>query len=279
MSNNASPGAPATWADLLPAGRPAIMGILNVTPDSFSDGGRFEAPADAAAQAERLIADGADIVDLGGESTRPGSEAVTVEEELARVLPVLGPLAATGAIVSIDTRNTAVMRAALDAGARIVNDVSALLHDPDSLALVAEARVPVVLMHMKGETATMNDAPRYEDVVAEVADWLADRAEACREAGIASDCIALDPGLGFGKTYRQNLALLHGLETLVALGYPVCLGASRKLAAPAAPASVRLAASTAAAIAGARAGAALVRVHDVAETRAALRVAGLLPLG
>jgi len=273
---------PPTWADLLPAGRPAVMGILNVTPDSFSDGGRFEAPADAAAQAGRMRAAGADIVDLGGESTRPGSQATAVEDELARVLPALDRLAATGAagdiIVSIDTRNAAVMRAALARGARIVNDVSALTHDPDSLARAAEAQVPVILMHMKGETATMNDAPVYEDVVAEVPDWLAARAEACIAAGVARERIALDPGLGFGKTYRQNLALLHGLETLVALGYPVCLGASRKLAAPDAAASVRLATSTAAAIAGAQKGAAILRVHDVAETRAALRVAGALPL-
>jgi dihydropteroate synthase len=192
---------------------------------------------------------------------------------------VLDRLAGDDATVSIDTRNAPVMRAALDAGARIVNDVSALTHDPDSLALVAEAGAPVILMHMKGETATMNDAPEYDDVVAEVAGWLAARAESCVAAGVDAERIALDPGLGFGKTYRQNLALLHGLDRLVALGYPVCLGASRKLAAPDVQPSVRLATSTAAAVVGAQKGAAMVRVHDVAETRAALRVAGLLSPG
>lgn len=271
--------ATTTWADLLPVGRPAIMGILNVTPDSFSDGGRFAAPADAAAQADRLLAEGADIVDLGGESTRPGARATAVEDEIARVLPALDHLAAAGATVSIDTRNAAVMRAALARGARMVNDVSALMHAPESLALAAEAGVPVILMHMKGDPATMNDDPRYGDVVAEVAEWLAARADACREAGIAAGRIALDPGLGFGKTYRQNLALLHGLEAIAALGYPVCLGASRKLAAPDAAESVRLATSAAAAVVAAQQGAAIIRVHDVAETRAALRVAGVLPLG
>jgi dihydropteroate synthase len=273
------PSAAPTWADLLPSGRPALMGILNVTPDSFSDGGRFQAPADAAARADRLIAEGADIVDLGGESTRPGAQATPVDDELARVLPALDHLASVGATVSIDTRNAAVMRAALGAGAGIVNDVSALRHDPDSLALAAAARAPVILMHMQGEPATMNDDPRYDDVVAEVAAWLAARAEACIAAGIEPERIALDPGLGFGKTYRQNLALLHGLDAIVALGYPVCLGASRKLAAWTAADSVRLAVSTTAAVIAASKGAALLRVHDVAETRAALRVAGLLPLG
>ncbi len=250
------------------------MGILNPTPDSFSDGGRYEMPDAALAHAGRLIAAGADMIDIGGESTRPGAAPVAPEIELDRVMPALRRLAADGRTVSIDTRNAAVMRAALGAGAAIVNDVSALTHDPDSFETVRRSGAPVILMHMKGDPATMNDDPRYGDVVAEVADTLGEQAERYIAAGLMKSQVAVDPGLGFGKSHRHNLALLHDLDRLTALGYPVCIGASRKLAAPAAPSGVRLAASTAAAVLAAQKGAAILRVHDVAETRVALRIAG-----
>lgn len=269
-----SPAPAPRWPDLLPAGRPALMAILNPTPDSFSDGGRHETPDAALAHAGRLLAAGADIIDIGGESTRPGAAPVAPEVELGRVMPALRRLVAEDRCVSIDTRNASVMQAALGAGAAIVNDVSALTHDPDSFETVRRSGAPVILMHMKGDPATMNDDPRYGDVVAEVADWLGERAERFLAAGLTKSQIAVDPGFGFGKSHGHNLALLHNLDRLVALGFPVCVGASRKLAAPAAPAGVRLAASTAAAVLAAQKGAAILRVHDVAETRAALRIAG-----
>lgn len=270
-----SSSAPAPrWPDLLPTGRPVLMGILNLTPDSFSDGGRYESHDVALAHAGRLIAEGANIIDIGGESTRPGAAPVAPEAERERVLPALCQLAADGRTVSIDTRNAAVMGAALDAGAAIVNDVSALTHDPGSLETVRRSGAPVILMHMKGDPATMNDDPRYGDVVAEVVDALGEQVEYLLAAGLLKSQIAVDPGLGFGKTHRHNLSLLHGLDRLAALGYPVCVGASRKLTALTAPEGVRLAASTAAAVLAAQKGAAILRVHDVAETRVALRVAG-----
>ncbi|MYG51419.1 MAG: dihydropteroate synthase [Rhodospirillaceae bacterium] len=250
------------------------MGILNPTPDSFSDGGLHETPDAALAHAERLLAAGADFIDIGGESTRPGATPVAPEVELDRVMPALRRLAADGRTVSIDTRNASVMRAALGAGAAAVNDVSALTHDPDSFETVRRSGAPVILMHMKGDPATMNDDPRYGDVVAEVADALGEQAERFVAAGLMKSQIAIDPGLGFGKSHRHNLALLHDLDRLTALGYPVCIGASRKLAALTAPSGVRLAASTAAAVLAAQKGAAILRVHDVAETRVALRIAG-----
>ena len=267
--------APAPrWPDLLPAGRPALMGILNLTPDSFSDGGRYESPDAALAHAGRLLAAGADIIDIGGESTRPGATPVAPEAELERVMSALRRLAADGRTVSIDTRNASVMRAALGAGATIVNDVSALAHDPESFEAVRRSGAPVILMHMKGDPATMNDDPRYGDVVAEVVGTLGEQAKRFLAAGLMKSQIAVDPGLGFGKTHGHNLALLHNLDRLAALGYPVCVGASRKLAALSAAAGVRLAASTAAAVLAAQQGAAILRVHDVAETRVALRIAG-----
>ena len=250
------------------------MGILNPTPDSFSDGGLHETPDAALAHAERLLAAGADLIDIGGESTRPGAAPVAPKVELERVMPALRRLAADGRTVSIDTRNASIMRAALDAGAAIVNAVSALTHDPDSFEAVRRGGAPVILMHMKGDPATMNDDPRYGDVVAEVADTLGEQAERFVAAGLMKSQIAIDPGLGFGKSHRHNLALLHNLDRLAVLGYPVCVGASRKLAALSAPEGVRLAASTAAAVLAAQNGAAILRVHDVAETRVALRIAG-----
>ena len=267
--------APAPrWPDLLPPGRPALMGILNLTPDSFSDGGRYESPDAALAHAGRLLAAGADILDIGGESTRPGAAPVAPEAELERIMPALRRLAADGRTVSIDTRNASVMRAALGVGAVIVNDVSALTHDSESFEAVWRSGAPVILMHMKGDPATMNEDPTYDDVVAEVVGFLGEQAERYIAAGLARTQIAVDPGFGFGKTHGHNLALLQNLDRLTALGYPVCIGASRKLTALSAPAGVRLAASTAAAVLAAQKGAAILRVHDVAETRVALRIAG-----
>ena len=252
------------------------MGVLNLTPDSFSDGGRFSDPAGALAQARRLIVEGADLIDIGGESTRPGAEPVPAEEEIARVVPLIAALAAETEIpISIDTLKPQVARAAITAGARIWNDVSALAA-PGAPELAAELGCRVVLMHMQGEPRTMQAAPRYDDVVAEVTAWLAARAEAAMAAGVAREAIWLDPGIGFGKTLAHNLALLAHLDTLVALGFPVLLGASRKsflkaIDPAAAVAQDRLPGSLAVALAGAAAGVACVRVHDVAETRQALR--------
>jgi dihydropteroate synthase len=254
------------------------MAIVNVTPDSFSDGGdRFD-PARAIADGQAMIAAGADILDIGGESTRPGAEAeLDVEEELRRVVPVISGLASGGAPISIDTRRAAVMRAALDAGAAIVNDVSALQDDPASLPLVAERAVPVVLMHRRGIAAGGYKGPAYGDVVADVRDFLARRVAACAAAGIGPERIALDPGLGFGKSVEQNIRLVLGVPVLAALGCPVLIGASRKsfvgrITGVEAPRQ-RLAGSLAFAVEAARRGAGILRVHDVAATREALAVA------
>lgn len=256
--------------------RPLIMGIVNVTPDSFSDGGdRFD-PAMAIAAGLAQRAAGADLVDIGGESTRPDAEPVSPGEEQRRVLPVVRGLAGEGIAVSIDTRHAETMAAALDAGARIVNDVTALTGEAASLPLVARRRAPVVLMHMRGDPQTMQKAAHYEDVVAEVRDYLAARAAACEAAGIARADICLDPGIGFGKTLKHNLALLAGLRELAALGYPLLIGVSRKsfigrLSGGAAP-KERTPGSIAAALAAVTRGAAMLRVHDVAETAQALTV-------
>jgi dihydropteroate synthase len=250
------------------------MGIVNVTPDSFSDGGDRLDPAAAIAAGRRMLEEGAEILDIGGESTRPGAEPVGIEEECARVLPVIEALAADGALVSIDSRHAAVMRAAVEAGASIVNDVTALTGDPESLAAVAALEVPVILMHMQGEPRTMQADPRYGDVVAEVRGFLGERAAACESAGIARADICIDPGIGFGKTVAHNLALLKHLEAIRELGYPVLIGASRKsfigkLSHGEAP-KQRLGGSLAVALAAAERGAAILRVHDVAETAQAL---------
>jgi len=253
------------------------MGILNVTPDSFSDGGRFATLGDVLVHAERMIGDGADILDVGGESTRPGATPVSQADELDRVIPVVRALATKGVPLSIDTRRSAVARAAVDAGASMWNDVSALTGDPDSLAAAAELGCEVVLMHMQGQPATMQREPRYKDVVAEVSAWLTARAEAAMAVGVARARIWLDPGIGFGKTLDHNLALLAGLDRLVALGFPVLLGASRKatirkIDPTATDPQHRLGGSLAIALAAARAGCAMVRVHDVRETVQALKV-------
>jgi dihydropteroate synthase len=253
--------------------------VINVTPDSFSDGGRFDDPAAALAQARRLIAEGADILDVGGESTRPGARPVHAAQEIERVVPLIRAIRAESTVpISIDTMKPEVARAAVAAGATIWNDVTAFRHTPDSLAAAAELGCEVVLMHMQGEPGTMQVEPRYDDVVAEVAGFLADRAEAAMAAGVARDRIWLDPGVGFGKhMLDHNLPLLAGLDSIVALGFPVLLGVSRKSFISALddggrPAGQRLGGSIAAALAGAAAGVAAVRVHDVRETVQALRV-------
>jgi dihydropteroate synthase len=256
-----------------------VWGVINVTPDSFSDGGRFDDPAAALALARRLIAQGADILDVGGESTRPGARPVDAAREIERVLPLIQAIRAESAVlISIDTMKPAVARAAVGAGATLWNDVTALRHAPDSLATAAELGCEVVLMHMQGEPGSMQAEPRHDDVVAEVAAFLAARAEAAMAAGVARERIWLDPGVGFGKHMTDhNLPLLAGLDRIVALGFPVLLGASRKSFISAVdgggrPADERLGGSIAAALAGAAAGVAAVRVHDVRETVQALRV-------
>jgi dihydropteroate synthase len=254
------------------------MGIVNVTPDSFSDGGRFLDQEAALAHARRLIAEGADVLDVGGESTRPGAEPVAAEEEIARVAPLIRAIRAESSIpIAVDTMKPKVARAAIAAGASIWNDVTALRHAPGSLAAAAELGCEVVLMHMQGEPRTMQAEPRYDDVVAEVAEFLLARAEAAMAAGVARERIWLDPGVGFGKhMLRHNLPLLAGLDRIAALGFPVLLGVSRKRFIGAldgdAPADQRLGGSIAAALAGVAQGVAAVRVHDVCETVQALRV-------
>ena len=256
--------------------RPLVMGIVNVTPDSFSDGGDHDDPKRAIQHAERLIAEGADIIDIGGESTRPGAKAVGIQEECDRVLPVIEGLQASGAPISIDTRHATVMTNALAAGARIVNDVTALAGDPGSMDAVAGTDAPVILMHMQGEPGTMQDNPRYDDVVLDVLDYLIARIEACEAAGIPRSRLVIDPGIGFGKTLAHNLDLLESLAVFHATGVPVLLGASRKRFISAidgrSGAADRIGGSLAAALAGAARGAQIIRVHDVRETIQALEV-------
>jgi dihydropteroate synthase len=256
--------------------QPQVMGIVNVTPDSFSDGGRF---ADAAAAAEAgasMAAAGAAIIDVGGESTRPGAQPLWEGDEIARVEPVVRQLAAGGAAVSIDTRKADVATAALAAGARLVNDVSALTFDPRLAEVVAAPGVPVVLMHHQGSPESMQDAPRYDDVLVELYLWLEARIAAAQSAGIERAHILVDPGFGFGKTVAHNLELMNGLTLFHSLGCPLVLGASRKRTIGAlsneAPADQRLGGSIAFALKAVEQGAQIVRVHDVPETVQALKV-------
>ena len=256
--------------------RPVLMGIVNVTPDSFSDGGLYDSKEDAIVHAAELAAAGAAIVDIGGESTRPGSDQVEEGEELARMVPVIEGLNGLHAVISIDTRKAAVAQAAASAGAKIFNDVSALSFDPDSLKTAAATGLAVVLMHAQGEPKTMQDDPRYADVVLDVFDYLKARIEAAVAAGIDRSRIAADPGLGFGKTLAHNLALLAHTSLLHGLGVPLLIGASRKrfiqgVAGRAEP-QAREPGSQAAAIAAAAQGAQILRVHDVAGSRQALGV-------
>jgi dihydropteroate synthase len=256
--------------------RPRLMGIVNVTPDSFSDGGDFADAEAAIAQARRLAEAGADFVDVGGESTRPGSDPVSLEDERARVIPVIEALAGLSAPVSIDTRKAAIMAEAAQKGAKVINDVSALTHDPDALSAAAASGLPVILMHALGDPKTMQDDPHYDDVLLEVYDFLAARIAAAEAAGIAKERIAIDPGIGFGKTLQHNLTLLNGLSLFHGLGVPVLVGASRKRfigALDGEPeAKQRVPGSIAAALVAAAQGVQIIRAHDVRETRQALRV-------
>nr|WP_315025827.1 dihydropteroate synthase [Brevundimonas diminuta] len=257
---------------------PLVMGIVNVTPDSFSDGGRHATIEAALAHALSLIDQGADVLDIGGESTRPGSEPVGEAEEIARVTPLIAAIRARwNGRISIDTMKPGVARAAVSAGATMWNDVTALSHAPDSLATAAELGCEVVLMHMKGAPKTMQDDPRYDDVTAEIVAFLAARTEAAMAAGVAREKIWLDPGIGFAKTTAHNLALTARLDALVDLGFPVLYAASRKrliqgVDETAVAATDRLGGSLALAMEGARRGARMVRVHDVRETVQALKV-------
>ncbi len=260
--------------------RPAfeVMGIVNVTPDSFSDGGRYLDADAAIAHGLELAAQGAAIIDVGGESTRPGAEPVTETEELRRVVPVIEALRAAlpDTRISVDTCKAAVARAALDAGAEIVNDVTALRGDPEMAALVAERGVTVCLMHMQGEPRTMQDDPHYDDVVGEVAQFLAERLAAAVAAGVAAERVILDPGIGFGKTVDHNLELLHRLDELVALGRPLLIGTSRKSflgRLTGREVDDRLAGTIATNVIAFERGARIFRVHDVGSVHDALTVA------
>lgn len=257
--------------------QPQVMGILNVTPDSFSDGGKFMDDPDVAnAHANGMLEAGAALIDVGGESTRPGAAAVWEGDELKRVIPAIERLAASGAAISADTRRAGVMEAALAAGAHVINDVSALRHDPRSLELAARSGAPVVLMHAPGEADDLHADGQYGDVVLDVFDWLAARRDAALAAGIARDKIILDPGIGFGKSVGENLSLLNALPLFHALGQPLFVGVSRKRMIGAlsseAPSHQRLGGSVALAFKALEAGVQLLRVHDVAETVQAVRV-------
>lgn len=255
---------------------PHLFGVLNVTPDSFSDGGDYADPDRAIAHGAFLAQAGAAIVDIGGESTRPGAEPVSIEEELARVLPVVGAMASLGAIVSIDTRHADVMTAALDAGARVLNDVSALTHESASLVLAAERQAPTVLMHMQGDPQTMQDAPAYDDVVLDIFDYLEARIEACEKAGMARGKLCVDPGIGFGKTVDDNLEILDKLSLFHGLGTAILIGVSRKSflshTRPGFAPKERLSASIAAGLGCLNQGVQFLRVHDIPESAQALAV-------
>ncbi|MDP1672888.1 MAG: dihydropteroate synthase [Burkholderiales bacterium] len=254
--------------------RPLIMGVVNVTPDSFSDGGHFLQAQAAVDHARRLIEEGADLLDVGGESTRPGAAPVTLDEERRRVLPVIETLSGAGVPLSVDTQKPELMREAVAAGATLINDVNGF-EAPGALAAVAGSDCAICIMHRQGDARTMQQAPQYSDVVAEVDAWLRQRAAAAEQSGIVRDRIVVDPGFGFGKTLEHNLALLRGLEVIAAAGYPVLTGLSRKSmigALTGKPVGERVAGSVAAALLAAQRGAAILRVHDVAATRDALAV-------
>jgi dihydropteroate synthase len=263
--------------------RPRIMGIVNVTPDSFSDGGDHANAEAGTAHARNLIAEGADIIDIGGESTRPGAAVVSVEDERARVMPVIAALKGAAAPISIDTRKAAIMREAVGAGAAIINDVSALSFDPEALAAAADTKAPVILMHAQGTPQTMQDNPTYKDALLEVYDHLEARIEAAVAAGVAREGVIVDPGIGFGKTFDHNLALMEGVSLLHGLGTPVLIGVSRKgvtgqLANEPDP-KARDFGSVTAAVHAVSQGVQIVRVHNVSATRQALRVWGAASAG
>lgn len=254
---------------------PVAMGILNVTPDSFSDGGQFNALDAALAQAERMIAAGVSIIDIGGESTRPGAPEVSLEEELKRVIPAIQAIRQKHDVwISIDTSKAEVMKQAIEAGADLINDVRALL-EPGALAVAAKAQVPICLMHMQGQPRSMQHNPSYQDVLKEVGEFLEERVAACEEAGIAKELLILDPGFGFGKTIEHNYHLLAHLEAFHQLGLPILAGMSRKSMVfkllNKKPAECMVASVTCATIAAMK-GAQIIRVHDVEETVEAMRV-------
>ncbi|MBT3360576.1 MAG: dihydropteroate synthase [Rhodospirillales bacterium] len=252
------------------------MGIVNVTPDSFSDGGKFFDAERAISHGRQLAAEGAAILDVGGESTRPGADPVSPDDEIARVLPVVRALAGEGYCVSIDTRRARVMKAALECGAVIINDVTALEGEAQSLSVVAASQASVILMHMQGDPGTMQENPRYDDAALDIFKYLEARVVVCEEAGIPRSRIAVDPGIGFGKTLEHNLQIISRLGVYGGLGCPVVLGASRKRIIGElnddAPVGERLCGSVAAALSGVSGGARILRVHDVADTRQALNV-------
>ncbi|MBA3637074.1 MAG: dihydropteroate synthase [Rubrobacteraceae bacterium] len=258
---------------------PVVVGILNVTPDSFSDGGHFLDPEAAAEHAAAMLDEGAEILDLGGESTRPGSDPVSQEEEIRRIVPVLERILAVrpGAVISVDTYRAGTATAALEAGARLINDVTALRGDPRMASVVKEAACPVILMHMQGEPKTMQREPHYEDVVREVRDFLAGRAEYAVAAGIRPENVIVDPGIGFGKNLEHNLDLLQNLDAIVDLGFPVLIGASRKTfigsITGVQEAKVRAFGTVATTVLAYERGATFFRVHDVRANSEALAVA------
>lgn len=262
--------------------RPLVMGILNVTPDSFSDGGRYATSGTAITRALEMAAQGADIIDIGGESSRPGAEPVSADEELARVIPVISSLRKQSTIpISIDTYKSPVAEAALDAGADLINDISALRMDPELATVVAAAHAPVILMHMLGTPRTMQQNPHYADCVEEIAAFFQERIEFCLQNGISRDKLILDPGIGFGKRLEDNLAILAGLPRFKQFGIPILVGASRKsfigqVHTDGRPAGERLGGSIAAAVVAVQRGADIVRVHDVAETVEALKLLGAI---
>jgi dihydropteroate synthase len=262
--------------------RPQVMGILNITPDSFSDGGRFIGKEAALAQARSMLAAGAALLDIGGESTRPGAEEVSIQQELDRVLPVIEAIRSElDCVISIDTCKAAVMKAAITAGADLINDIKAL-SDPGALEVAVATQVPVCLMHMQGQPRTMQNAPVYQNVVKEVADFLQQRAELCVAAGIAPGQILLDPGFGFGKSLQHNYQLLSQLSDLVSLNYPLLVGMSRKSMIGQlvnVPPAERLAGSLACATIAVLKGARIIRVHDVKETVQAVAVASACLFG
>ena len=279
--NLAGPAGPAfdsvhwqTTRFCIDLGRPRVMGVVNVTPDSFADGGQHADAAAAVAHCERLCAQGADMLDIGGESTRPGARPPGLEEERSRIMPVLRHAVGLGVPVSVDTRHAALMLEALDVGADIVNDIMALRGEGAEQVLASHPRAGVCLMHMRGEPATMQDAPRYDNVVDDVAAFLAQRAARLQALGVASERIVVDPGIGFGKTLEHNIRLHRGIPALLKLGFPVLVGWSRKSALgtiTGKPVQERQAASVAAALAAAQRGARVLRVHDVAATVDALK--------
>lgn len=264
---------------IVESGRCLVMGVLNVTPDSFSDGGRYQAAGDALRQADQMLRDGADIIDVGGESTRPGAAPVSLQQELDRVIPVIESLTRELACsISIDSSKPGVMQAAVEAGAKMINDVLALRAD-GAVEMAVKLNVPVCLMHMQGEPREMQQNPVYDDVVAEVMDFLLTRAGQCERGGIPAKNILLDPGFGFGKTFQQNLDLFHSLPRFVMSGYPILVGVSRKAMIgklTGRQVRERTSGSITAAALAVQLGAAFVRVHDVAETRDALKVLAAL---